>query len=291
MYRALSSVVRAGPRTALIATVALGGAGAVAHPEIDWQIRELTSRIAADPQNTELLLRRGELHRVHGDPVAAEADFRLARSVDPGLYVVDYYLARVRLDAGEPAQAEALLSALLGRLPEHAPSLVERAHAREALGRHLEAAADWERAIAVDPRPGPDHYLGLAAALAAAGPEHRARAIERLDQGLVRLGEPVSLALRAIELELAGGRTDAAIARLEKIADRSPRKEPWLVRRAEILEGAGRRDDARRSYEEALQAIDALPPLRRTTPAVGRLREQALAAVARLEAPATDHAR
>jgi tetratricopeptide (TPR) repeat protein len=204
---------------------------------------------------------------------------------------VDYHLARLRLDAGKPAEAETLLGQVLVRTPDHAPSLVERARAREALGRHLEAAADWERAIAVDTRIGPEHYLGLAAALVAAGPDHRARAIERLDQGLARLGEPVSLALRAIELEIDAGRTDAAVARIEKIAARSARKEPWLVRRAEILEQAGRSAEARQSYAEALQAIDALPPFRRTTPAVGRLREQALAAVARLEAPRADHAR
>jgi tetratricopeptide (TPR) repeat protein len=291
MHRGLSIIVQAAPRVALIVGVVLGARVALAHPEIDWQIRELTKRLAEDPGNTELLLRRGELHRVHADPVAAEADFRLARTVDPELHVVDYHLARLRLDAGRPAEAETLLSRLLERLPDHAPSLVERARARDALGRPLEAAADWERAIAVDPRSGPDHYLGLASALLAAGPEHRPRAIERLDQGLARLGEPVSLALRAIEIELEAGRTDAAVARIEKIAARSARKEPWLVRRAEILEQAGRRADARASYAQALQAIDALPPFRRTTPAVGRLREQALAAVARLDAPATDHER
>jgi tetratricopeptide (TPR) repeat protein len=290
MHRALSIVVRAGPRTALLASVVLGGGGsASAHPEIDWQIRELTARIAENPQDTELLLRRGELHRVHGDPVAAEADFRLARAVDPTLDVVDFHLGLLRLDAGRLAEADALFTRSLEKRPSYAPALAQRARAREAAGRHLDAAADWERAIAADPRPAPDQYLGLADALAAAGPEQLGRAVQHLDRGLVALGQPVSLQLRAVELELLRGRTDAALARIESIATRSPRKEPWLVRRAEILEQAGRREDARKSYAEALAAIEALPAARRTTAAVGRLRNEAETALGRLEARSQDH--
>ena len=44
-----------------------------AHPEIDTQIDDVSARIASEPSDALLLVRRGELHRVHRDDPARRA--------------------------------------------------------------------------------------------------------------------------------------------------------------------------------------------------------------------------
>jgi hypothetical protein len=55
-----------------------------------------------------------------------------------------------------------------------------------------------------------------------------------------------------------------------------------LLRRAEILERAGRNEAARAAYAEALVALDSRTPARRSTPAAKELESQAREGIARL---------
>ena len=48
----------------------------------------------------------------------------------------------------------------------------------------------------------------------------------------------------------------------------------WLARRGEILLQAGRREEARAAYEQALKALDSLPPGRRNVPAMNELEKR-----------------
>ena len=96
-----------------------------------------------------------------------------------------------------------------------------------------------------------------------------------LDDGMQRLGPVVALAMLAIEIETQQGRVDAALARLDRLAERSPRQATWLNRRGEILERAGRREEARASYARVLAELDTLPVHRRRSPAMRQLEAQA----------------
>ena len=74
---------------------------------------------------------------------------------------------------------------------------------------------------------------------------------------------------------LAAGAVDSAGA---------ARQEGWLVRRAAILEEAGRPAEAAASLRGALLEIERLPHHRRSAPAIVRLEEGARLSLARLEA-------
>ena len=63
-------------------------------------------------------------------------------------------------------------------------------------------------------------------------------------QFIAALGEPVTLQLFAVDLEVQRERWDAALERIDRIAARSARQETWLLRRGEILEQAGRSEAA-----------------------------------------------
>ncbi len=288
MSTATSRVVAAGCALLL---GSLAASVVTAHPDLESQIRDLTARIESEPQNPTLWIHRGELHRFHRSWPEAEADYRHARKIQPDLEVVDYFLGRMKLDAGRPKQAKKFLDRFLAAQPDHAKALVTRARALVRLGQPLAAAGDYTRAIdafnAADRRPDPSYYLDRARALVEAGPQHVETALRGIDEGLERWGRVITLQLYAIELETELGRHDAALARLTRIAAGANRQETWLVRRGEILESAGRTDGARAAYAAALEAIQALPTSRRSSRAMQELREQTRTALEELNRDAT----
>ena len=269
----------------LIVLALLTGTFSGAHPGIDQQIADINERIEAEPANGSLYLRRGELHRIHRDWPLSEADYRRALQLDPELAIVDQALGRMLLESGQAKKALAPLKTYLKNCPEATTAHALLGRAFMQLGRYLDSAESYARALASlkDGKPRPEYFLERARALAAAGKEHRKAAIECLDDGLQVLNYPVTLQLYAIELETALRRYDSALARLDQIASRSARKETWLVQRGEILEQAGRPELAREAYENTLDAIAALPPARANNRAVERVREQATAGIERLD--------
>ena len=264
-------------------------APASAHPGIDEQIAKLDAEIQAAPDDGRLYLRRGELHRIHRDWKPAEADYAAALAHDPSLHIAEFCLGRLKLESGEPAQARTILDHYLEARPADPEALAYRARALVALGEPLRAAQDFTSAIhARTDAPRPENFLERARALASAGPEHVGEAIDGLDEGLRLLGQPVTLELYAIDLELERKNYDAALARVERIASQSVRQEPWLVRKASILEAAGRIEEARTAYRETLASIQTLPQSRRGNKAVERLEQEARQALERLDlAPAS----
>jgi tetratricopeptide (TPR) repeat protein len=235
----------------------------LAHGDLDEQIAEVTRRIERAPRDAGLRLRRAELHRAHEDWPSAITDLRRAAELDPGLPAVDLSLARTWLQAGDPARALQAADRFLGRLPDHAEGILERARALLALRRDPEAAAEYSRAIDRHASPRPEHYLERSRALSGLG--RREDALRGLDEGLRRLGGAVTLEVEALELEAEAGRIDAALERLARIAAAAPRKETWEARRGEILLAAGRRPEARQAFASALEKIEALPPARRSS--------------------------
>jgi len=254
------------------------------HPAIDKQIQELSARIVDSPTDAKLYLRRGELHRIHRDWSKAESDYRASLRLDPQLVIADYCLGRLKLDSGNPNEARGFLDRYLKQRPTDPEALATRARARTALGEHVAAAKDFTGAIEYAPNgaPRPEYFLERARALEAAGPSHVADALTGLDEGVEQLGDVITLQLYAVDLELARGNYEAALERLDRISAQSVRQEPWLVRKATILEAAGRTEEARAAYEKTLTSIDSLPASRRTNKAVTRLEDEAREALKRL---------
>jgi len=260
-----------------------------AHLGIDEQIQAVTSEIEKDPQDPTLYLRRGELHRIHRDWDKAEADYLEARKLDSDLAAVDFCLGRMKLQSDRPAEAKPALERYLARRPDDPEGWVTQGRTLAKLGEYVAAAEAFTHAVEHSgrDRQRPEYYLERARALQAAGPKHYDEAIRGLDEGLERLGQPVVLQDLAIDLELALRQYDNALARLETLAARSPRKETWLVRKAEILESAGRSAQARDAYLKTLDAIAELPDSRQHNRAVEQLEARARTALQRLDEPSS----
>lgn len=258
-----------------------GAALVAAHGPIHEQIALLTARIQEDPHNATLFVRRGELHGLHEDWDAALADYDRAEKLSPFLPAVNLARGKTLLGAGRFRAAKEALDRFIARRPDHPDALLTRARVLFQLGESRAATVDYGRAIArwetLD-QGRPEYYVEWACAFAALGDD--GGALRALDEGIARLGPIVSLQLPAIETELTRGHYDAALARLSTVAARSPRPEPWLARRGEILEQAGRLAEARSAYEEALAGLERSPRTRRTTELESKVR----AALARLRA-------
>jgi tetratricopeptide (TPR) repeat protein len=265
--------------TVVAAAILLAPAPVLAHGDFDARVAALSARIKEQP-SADRYLERSVLYRGHGDLAAALADLDHAERLDPTRTDLGLHRGRLALDAGRPEEAVAPLEELLAGVPDHPEANLALARALAELGRPRDAAAHYTRAIEAAPVRIPSHYLEQADALLAAGEPQVA--LNGLDEGLSRLGPVVALASRAIEIELAQGRVDAALVRLDRLASSASRQETWLARRAEILEDSGRRAEARAAYAGALAEIERLPVRRRATPAMAQLESRARDGVARL---------
>ncbi len=248
-----------------------------AHPEIEGALARLNAAIAATPSDASLFLERGELYAKHADWVSAEANYLVAAELAPQ----DPDLARARgalaLATGHPTEARRHLDDALRRQPADASSLVLRARTHAALHDRRSAVADFTAALALVSAPSPELYLERAALLDAPA------AIRSLDEGLTRIGPAFAMQLRALALEESLDRTDEAVARLDRIAAHSERKEIWLKRRGDLLLRTGRASEARAAYAAALDAIATLPDWLRESPESARLSAELL----RLSSPSS----
>ncbi|NIR50730.1 tetratricopeptide repeat protein [candidate division KSB1 bacterium] len=262
----------------------VASAAASPHGPLHEQIAKVTKEIGKDPLDASLYLKRGNLHRFHEDWQAAVSDYDSVEILDPGLDQVDLARGMTMLDAGWYDQAVPPLNRFLKKHSEHPTALVTRARVLAKLGENLKAAQDYTAAIKYATRRTPEYYLERAQVLAAAGSSHVDEALHGLEEGMQNLGPIVTLQLYAINLEAESQRYDDALARLDEIVAKSPRKEKWLMRRGKILTKAGRFDEARSAFTDALKEIESLSERRRNTKFILRLKNQLLAAIQQLPA-------
>jgi predicted Zn-dependent protease len=247
---------------------------ATAHEGLHEQIVAITARIKRDPKNANLYLQRGELYRLHREWTRAAADYDRVARLQPGLTVVDLARGKMLWESRKPQQAKVVLDRFLRQQPDHLEGLITRARVLAGMRSRIQAAQDFTKALSLTTNPDPELYLERARVLA----EDRdsvGEALRGLDEGISKHGPLVTLQLSAIELELRRKNYDAALTRLDTISAQSERQEMWFVRRGEILQSAGRNEEARAAFRAALVAIESLPPGRRQSRTVTALEHRA----------------
>ena len=274
----------ASPALGLVLALSLMlGLPAEAHGPFASRLERATRAIAEDPESPQPLFFRADLYREHGDFDAARADLDRAAELAPQQPEVDYYRGVLFLDAADPDRALAALSRFHSAEPRHAAGHAESARALVALGRPVEAATAYSRAITYDPLPTPDYFLERARALAEAGPAYLAAAIAGLEEGIAALGPIPSLTRTTVSFEMRAGRHEAALTRIEREIAVSRQPIWWLALKAELLENAGQRAQSREAYARALQILEAKPAQRRRSSAWRELEDRLQSAVTRLD--------
>lgn len=265
---------------AILVLFLLQAPAALAHGKADERVTELTYQIALEPTKAALYVQRGTLLRLDGHLPEALRDFEQAAALPERPDELDFLRGLTLLALDRPAESKVFLDRHLAREPGHADGLVARARSLRALGDCRAAAEDYSQAIAAVPNP--DFYLERARCLSAAGDAYLSEALQGLDEGLARLGMIASLQRLAVDLELRRKDVDAALVHVESLGVFTGRPDLWLARRGDILLQAGRRDEAKAAYREALAAIQSLSPRRRGHRVVRELEQRLEATLPRL---------
>jgi tetratricopeptide (TPR) repeat protein len=246
---------------ALCATLVLAPSLAFAHAGVEVLDESTRTEVAKHPESADAHIARARVLQMKGewDGALEELEAAAARGADPD--AIGEQRAMVYLDAKFPRMAKVEIDRVLARRPDAYGLLFERGRAWLAIGDANAAARDFGEAIAKGPRPTPEQVIARRDALVSVGKKDEA--IRALDEGMTRVGQVVSLVLPAIDLEVELGRYDAALARLDRLSAGAPPNPLWQIRRADILEQAGRKAEARAEYANTLATIDARPPMRR----------------------------
>jgi len=264
---------------------------AAAHERFDEALAHLDLALAVAPRDAELWRRRAGLMRSHGDLARSRADLDRACKLGLAPELAERERGLWARAEGRLVDAESHLRRARALAPRDTETLVAHAETLAGLGRWREAANGYARVIELAPGAGPDLHLARVRALAAGGDATLREALRALDEADARLGPVPALVQEGLALELRAGRTDAALARLDRLSATARRRESWLVQRAEILEHAGRSEQAVAEYAAALASLEALPPARRAAPAALTLAARAREGIERLAAPAGAEAR
>jgi tetratricopeptide (TPR) repeat protein len=190
------------------------------HTDLQVQIESLDARLLVTPNDADLLIKRGDLHRRHQDYSAAARDFSAARDLQPDYPLLDFYQGRLLLESGQVSEADRMLSQYLTSHPEHAAAWSLRAAARLDLGQPVKAAQDYGKAILHSGNPAPTLYYSQARALVEGGKELLGQARLVTDAGLAQFPGEVSLLGLGTDIALAEGLPGAA----QQYLDRLPAK-------------------------------------------------------------------
>ena len=253
------------------------------HGDAHDLIRTVSEQLREHPRDSDLYYQRGELYRRHGDFDLALADYERAARYSTNTPMLDLSRGLLLVDAKWPQTAKVYLDRFLARETNHVVALVTRAKAQLQLQNRDAAVFDYTLAIQASREPRPELFIERAQALITDDGGRLDEAIQGLDEGIRRLGSVITLQLYAIDLELKRRQTNAALGRLDGIIAQSPRKETWQARRGEILQQAGRRQEARAAFITALGELGKLPPARRNVPALQELERRIRSAITNLE--------
>lgn len=245
----------------------------IAHGALEDELRRIDAVLKISPADAGGWFERSCLNLSYGEWRRAIFDVDQADRLAPGRYQAAFVRGQALAGAGELTAALAELNDFLKRHPEHTPARIVRARVLLKLNKAEEAFADFRVAITRSAAPEPDLYLEFADGLAAHG--RQSDAVSVLQEGIEKLGGIPSLAGRLIDLEVTAGHFDAAIQRVEGLIKNSPRPEPWMARRADLLDAAGRKPDSVEAWQALSLRLAALPDQARRSHAMCLLSEQA----------------
>ncbi len=263
---------------ALAAMALLFGCGSAgAHGtfhEVEGEVRE---KLKSTPDDPKLYYRLAEIYQEHGEWQQALLEIEHVDRLSQGQIPTDLVRGQALKSGGKVDAAKAVFDDFLIAHADHPIALLERARVMALLKNLTASLADYRAALKATAKPEPDLFQEVAVALAAS--ELNDEAVAVLQSGLVKVGNVPSLVLKAMELEVATGRFDDALKRIDAMQANAPRPEPWMAKRAALLAQAGRANDAQSAWSALRDHILALPNLERGSHSMSRILEEAQTAL------------
>jgi len=202
----------------------------LSHPDLLLQIEALDVQIEAQPGDTELLIKRGDLYRRHENYPAAAQDFATARKTSPDYELLDFYEGHLSFDIGDSAAAENHLKKYLKNHPDQSKAWALRGKANVRLYQAESAAGYFAQAIQNTQTPSPTLYRSQILSLASSGDSKWDEARMVVDQGLQYFGLEVSLLGLGIDISLAGNQPAMAKQYLDSLPEALRDLPQWGTR-------------------------------------------------------------
>jgi tetratricopeptide (TPR) repeat protein len=227
-----------------------------AHSGLDPEIEKITEQLIKDPDNVDLLIRRGQAYRSNGKFLESLLDLERAWLRNRDNRPVLFHRAMTLSALGRDKEAEAALDSFLQDEsdPKRVYALGERAHIRARTGRLELAITDFTSAIQLHPTI--ELYLKRGQLQESLGKLEAAAA--GYHEGLATLGDAILLKKGLIRVQIAQQQYGEALALVNDEIARSSVKTPWYMQRADILAKMGRSEDSRRTYEQALSEANRI---------------------------------
>lgn len=260
-------------------------ASVAAHATFEEHSHHVDGELARYPNDPQLRIKRGDLLRLEGRYQEALVEYDKAAELDPDLASLELARGLLYADAGWYLVGLYHLDRFLEREPRHSHARKTRAKCLEKLGRLRAAADELARAAETSATLSPDLTLDRVRLLRQLRDFDEALVV--LDEARGRMGPLVTIEQAAVEIQIERGAVDAALERLDSLAEASAHSERWLARKGQILEETGRDAEAMAAWSAARAALAARPAHRRATPALRALGESIDAALARLGRPET----
>ena len=261
----------------ILAMAWMGGPPSRAHENYQELLVSLNARVAAGPQDAGARRERALLFLDHAQPEAAAADLEAACQLEPDHPATIFLRARLDRKSGQLAGALAGLDAYLQKKPEDPAARRERIALLRELGNPRGALAEADLLLSLPHGQEPDDVL-LRIELAATPPSgNPAAALTWLEQWMASHPGLMVLEMEALRLELACGRQEPALQRLDRLIRGAQRPEFLLLRKARQLQEWHRLPEARHEAQRCLDAIGALPSHLQSLPVTAQTRTAALA--------------
>lgn len=247
------------------------------HGDLHDQIDRVSQHLKGGHPKAAHYLKRGQLYLQHGNYPDAITDLGKSLELETELNVAHYHLAQAHLAMGNSDTAEHHIKLFLKPLGQENYGGLSRGYAllgkiHQKKNEHLEAVQAFEKSLQNNMQPAPVDYLQVAGSYVKLGKEYQQKALDILDQGIVRLGPVVTLQEEAIELDLLSGSYDAALNRVKTLRSQGINEANIYFKQASIMSQAGRFEEAQASYKKALAEIERLPANKQASRPIQKLR-------------------
>jgi Flp pilus assembly protein TadD len=222
-------------------------------------VEELMTKIEVAPEDASLRFKLACAHQEHGEWKQALIECRQTRRLSKAkeAYEVGFIEGMALADAGLIEAAKDVLDAFLADNQAHAAAHAQRGKVLLKLGQPAEASKALETALQLNPNAPSAWWLEAAQA---------GNAVEVLRKALQAHADDPELLTASLDAESKAGNADEALRCVEALQRIAPRPEPWMARRAEVLQAAGRMNEAREAWAALHRHLMTLPNLERGTP-------------------------
>lgn len=221
-----------------------------AHPGLHHDIARLTTEISAAPQDASLYLQRAHYRRLDGEFVDALSDLAAAQRLNQDDPQIDLERGLTLSTMNKNAGALAALTKYIKKTGTSGGSAgyAARAVVLAKLGDATRAITDYSAAVSISPN------VELFAARGKLQEQMLMwdAAARGYREGFAALGDAVVLRLALIRVETQRGKHNAALQLIDQVLPSISVKTEWLVRRAEVLLAAGRKQESQAELHVAL---------------------------------------